>query len=143
MKSRPGWLLYGGAVLAVLGALVAGMYTLGSPKEERARRIDERRVADLQGITAATDLFWSRNSELPASMEELTAEPGVSISTADPLTAEAYGYQSLDSIRYGVCATFEGKSEEMSLKPSEDLWAHGPGRQCFQLKAEEVTRKER
>ena len=111
--------------------------------EERARRIDDRRVTDLQGIAAAIDLYWTRHTSLPASLTELTGEPGVTISTTDPVSRETYGYQPLDSVRYEVCASFERESEEILRRPTEDLWAHGAGRQCFQLEREEITRNER
>jgi len=143
MKISPGSLFIGAAVVAVVVATVAGLSVLGSPAEERARRIDDRRVAELQGIKAATDLYWTRHSGLPASLVDLTAEPGVTISTADPASSEAYGYQPLGSIRYEVCASFERESGEISRDPAKDLWIHGSGRQCFRLKAEDITRDER
>jgi hypothetical protein len=143
MKLSPGSVLLGSAMAAVLAAVVAGLFVLGSPTEERGRRIDDRRVEDLQGIRAATDLYWTRHSQLPASLDDLTAEPGVTIRTSDPASSQAYAYQPLDSIRYEVCATFELESREIARDPQKDLWAHGSGRQCFQLDAEEITRDER
>ena len=110
--------------------------------EERARRLDNRRVTDLRGITAATDLYWTRHSELPASLVGLSAEPGVQISTADPESSETYGYQLLDSVQYELCASFDLESEEIVRDPEKNLWAHGPGQQCFQLEAEEIERNE-
>jgi hypothetical protein len=121
---------------------VAGLFVLGSPSEERARRLDRRRVADLQAIAAATDLYWTRHSRLPASLDELNAEPGVKISTGDPAASESYGYQPLDSIRYELCASFERETEATSRGTARNLWAHGSGRQCFQLEAEEIERNE-
>jgi hypothetical protein len=143
MKPFPEALLPAVAITAVLASLLAGLFVLGSPQDERARRVDNRRVSDLQGIMAAADLYWTRHSQLPASLAELTAEPGVSISTADPESSEPYDYQPLDSAQYELCAGFERESGDMAMKPSEDLWAHGPGRQCFQFEAEEIVRTER
>ena len=142
MKLSPGSVLLGAAVLAVITAVGTGLFVLGSPMEERARRADDRRVADLQGIVAATDLYWTRHSQLPASLDALTAEPGVTISTGDPASSEVYGYQPLDSAHYALCASFERESGEIARDPQTDLWAHGPGRQCFQLEADEITREE-
>jgi hypothetical protein len=142
MKPSPGSVLVWAAVTVVIAAVVAGLFVLGSPMEERARRLDHRRVADLQGIAAATDLYWTRHSQLPASLDDLTAEPGVRISTRDPVSSEGFGYQPVDSAHYELCATFEGESGEIARDPETDLWAHGPGRQCFQLEAKEITREE-
>ena len=140
MKLTPGTVLFGAAAAMVLSAVAAGLFILGSPTEERARRIDRRRVTDLQGIVAAADLYWTRHSRLPASLDDLTAEPGVKISTGDPASSEIYGYQVLDSASYEVCANFERESGETSRDPEKNLWAHGSGRQCFRLEAEEITR---
>ena len=92
---------------------------------------------------AATDLYWTRHSQLPASLDDLTAEPGVSISTGDPESLEAYGYQPLDSANYEVCASFEQESGEIARDRERDLWAHGSGRQCFRLEADEIKLNER
>ncbi len=143
MKFPTGSVLLGASVTTVITAVVAGLFVLGSPMDERARRVDDRRVADLQGIVASTDLYWTRHSRLPASLDELNAEPGVTISTSDPASSEIYGYQPLDSAHYEVCANFERESGETSRDPARaarNLWAHGSGRQCFQLEAEEITR---
>lgn len=141
MKLSPGSVLLGAAAAAVTAAIVAGLFVLGSPMEERARRIDRRRVADLQGIMAATDLFWTRYARLPTSLDDLTAEPGVTINIADPTSFEIYGYQPVDSAHYEVCASFELESGEISRDPERDLWAHGAGRQCFQLEAKDITQE--
>ena len=143
MKLSPGSALLGAAVTVVIAAVVAGLFALGSPAEERVRRIDDRRIADLQGIMAATDLYWTRHSQLPPSLDDLTADPGVSISTGDPESLEAYGYQPLDSANYEVCASFEQESGELVRDREKDLWAHGSGRQCFRLEADEIKLNER
>jgi hypothetical protein len=143
MKLSADSMLMGASVTVVVGSLLAGLYMLGSPQDERSRRVDSRRVVDLQGITAATDLYWTRHSELPASMDELTGEPGVDISIVDPVTSEMYAYQPVDSIGYELCATFELPSDQMSRDPRKDLFAHGTGRQCFQLEARNVIPDER
>lgn len=140
MKLSLGSVLLGASVATVITAVVAGLFFLGSPMEERARRLDSRRVSDLQGIRAATDLYWTRHSRLPGSLEELTAEPGVRISTRDPESADIYDYQPVDSIHYEVCAIFEQESGETSRNPERNLFAHGSGRQCFPLEAEEIRR---
>lgn len=139
MKPSTGSVFVAGALVVVIVAVVAGLLALGSPADERARRIDHRRVTDLQGIMAAANLYWTRHDRLPSSLDDLIAEPGVTISVTDPSGSEPYGFQPLDSLRYEVCATFEGESDQISGDPTRDLWAHGSGRQCFQLEAEDIT----
>ena len=138
MKLSSRSVLLGVSVVVVAASVVAGLLALGSPAEERARRLDSRRVSDLQAIMAATDLYWTRHTRVPQSLDALTSEAGVRINTRDPASAESYGYQPLDSARYQVCATFERESGEMALDPERDLWAHGPGHQCFQLEAKTI-----
>jgi hypothetical protein len=142
MRPSAGPVLLGAAVTAVVAAVVAGLFVLGSPSAERARRVDARRVGHLQAIAAATDLYWTRHSQLPTSLDELDAEPGVNINRRDPASGEFYGYQPLDSIGYELCAGFETESEQTSGYPARNLWAHGSGRQCFRLEAKEVKRSD-
>jgi hypothetical protein len=130
-------------VVVITAAVVAGLFTLGSPSEERERRLDQRRVRDLAGIKAATDLYWTRHTRVPESLDALTAEPGVRISTRDPESSLAYDYQRVDSLHYEVCASFAAASEEAARDPERSLWAHGAGRQCFRLEADEIDPGER
>ena len=165
MNVSPRSIALGASVAAVVAAVGVGLVLLGSPAEERERRIDDRRVADLHGITAATDIYWTRYGRLPASLDDLAAEPGLRISTSDPTSSETYGYRTLDDGRYEVCATFFADSGAPTTSSSivqrscqgchgpgspvaarvddpvaahrelRDLWAHGSGRQCFRMQA--------
>jgi hypothetical protein len=143
MKLSTGSVLLGVATTAVIAAVVGGLFLIGSPAEERARRLDSRRVTDLQRIRAATDLYWTRHSRLPASLDELSGEPGVRITTRDPESGETYRYETMDSARYEVCASFERPSDPVARNREMDLWAHDAGPQCFRLDAEEIAGAER
>ena len=158
-------IVLGASGTAVVAAVVVGLVLLGNPAQERERRIDDRRAADLHAVAAATDLYWARYGRLPASLDDLAAEPGLRISTRDPTSSEMYGYRALEDGRYEVCATFAAESagptgstpilqrscqachapgsplaarvddpagERVGLR---DLWAHGSGRQCFEMRA--------
>lgn len=150
---------------AVVAAVAVGLVLLGNPARERERRIDDRRAADLHGIAAAADLYRTRHGRLPASLDELAAEPGLTINTRDPTSSETYGYRVLDDGRYEVCATFAVESggptgstpilqrscqgchapgSPLATRVDDpaaarlglrDLWAHGSGRQCFEMPA--------
>ena len=136
--------LIGLAVVVVVIAIVAGLMVLPPPSEERVRRLDERRVEDLRGIARAMDLYWTRHGRLPASIADLSGEPGVNVSTRDPGTGQDYELRLLDEPTYELCASFErttaesgepaGRAEDVS----EDFWSHGVGRRCFRLDAQEV-----
>ena len=165
MNLSPRSIVLGASGTAVVAAVVVGVVLLGNPAQERERRIDDRRAADLHAIAAATDLYWARHGRLPASLDDLAAEPGLRISTRDPTSSEMYGYRVLDDGGYEVCATFAEESggptgstpilertcqgchapgspfatrvddETAARVGLRDLWAHGPGRQCFEMRA--------
>ncbi len=106
--------LWGVAAAVVVAAVAAGLFVLGPPSQERARRFDDRRVTDLHAIAAATDVYWTRHARLPESLEELASEPGVRIATGDPASSLPYGYRALDDAGYELCAYFERESVEFS-----------------------------
>jgi len=165
MNLSPRTIMLGASGAAVVAAVVVGLVFLGNPAQERERRIDDRRAGDLHGIAAAASLYWARHGRLPASLDDLVAEPGLSVNTRDPTTSEMYGYRVLDDGRYEVCATFAAESGGPSGSTSiverscqschapgsplatriddpeaahlglRDLWAHGSGRQCFEMSA--------
>ena len=119
---------------AVIAAVVAGIYVLGSPSEERARRLDERRVQDLSGIAQAVDLYWTRESRFPGSLDQLQADTGAGITVSDPSTGAPYDYRQLEDGKYELCASFEGDSRD-SNRLDNGFWTHRAGRQCFQREA--------
>ena len=78
-------------VFAIVGAALAGgFYLIGPPAEARARRLDGRRETDLQRLRLAADLYWTRNSRLPASLDELAKAAGTNIYSRDPANGESY-----------------------------------------------------
>ena len=163
MNLSPRSIVLGASGATVVAAVALGLVLLGPPAQERERRIDDRRVGDLHGIAAATGLYWTRHGRLPASLDDLAAEPGLRISTRDPTSSEMYGYRALDDGRYEVCATFatdsggptrgssiiqrscqgcHGPGSPVATRVDDpvaahlglrDLWAHGSGRQCFRM----------
>lgn len=126
-------LLAGILVVVVVTVVGAGVAMLGPPSEERARRLDDRRVSDLRRIALAVHLFNMRHQRLPVSVEELSGEPGVSLDAGDPATKERYPYRVIDFRSYEVCASFDHGSGEAR---AAGFWSHGSGRQCFTLNAE-------
>jgi hypothetical protein len=124
--------------VAVTAAVLAGIYMLGSPSEERARRLDDRRVQDLADIGRAVDLYWTRSSRLPSSLEELRTETGANVTLADPATNAPYEFRPTGDDRYELCAAFEGASADSDKGDAAGFWSHRAGRQCFQRDVETV-----
>ncbi|HEX2466172.1 MAG TPA: hypothetical protein VHR17_16235 [Thermoanaerobaculia bacterium] len=127
------------AAVAVIGAVVAGLIVLGPPREQRARRLDDRRLDDLREIAGAVDLHWTRDGRLVASLEEVKMELRPS-SDRDPETGEPYVYEPLGADRYRLCATFSGATPTEAYRPRSEFWTHGAGRHCFELEAKKIER---
>ncbi len=129
MKGR-----FAGAVAAasVLTAVILGLYLAGPPEVQREKKLDARRIADLQAIASASDSYYTRYGELPDSLAILQKEPGSRLFLSDPLTGEPYRYTRLAAGSYRICASF---ARESGPGESGTVWAHRSGRCCFQLKA--------
>jgi hypothetical protein len=117
-------------VLLVVLAVTWGVILIGSPGEERTRRLDARRVEDLQGISRAVEVYHARHQSTPASLEELSSEPGLSTIPRDPVTGQPYAYRRFNANSYELCGTFDRETGDTR---AATLWSHGVGAQCFTL----------
>jgi hypothetical protein len=132
-----GTILRAAAVSIVAAAVIGGLMLVGPPAAERARRIDARRVDDLSAISRAVDVYHERQRRMPAALGDLAATSGPTVATTDPSSGLPYEYRVLEGNRYEICATFSDASEQRRYT---DFWAHGAGRQCFQLEVRAATR---
>ena len=123
-------ILVGVLVIAVALVVITGIMIIGSPSEERTRRMDSRRVDHLQRISSAINVYYRRHQQVPASLEELAKEPGLGSVERDPVTNEPYSYRVFNAMSYELCAAFD---RETSDGRRADFWAHGAGRQCFAI----------
>jgi hypothetical protein len=130
-----GTLFAGTAAAAAILAITGGLLAIGSPAEARLERLDQRRVQDLTRVSAAVDLYWTRQGRLPGSLREL---PPTTAAAVDPATGEAYAYRVIDDATYEVCATFVRASAEP--RSGQRFWTHDAARQCFALRPEKVGR---
>ena len=121
--------LAGVLIVVVAAAVTTGIVIIGSPGEERTRRLDTRRVSDLRQISQSVEVYHTRQQRVPASLDELSQEPGLAIGARDPVTGQPYGYRNIDSGSYELCAIFDRETTEVR----SDFWSHGSGMQCFTL----------
>jgi len=136
MKRGWGILIGASAACLVLGAVIAGIVLLESPKEARLRRFDERRVEDLRVLAFAVDAYWSREGRLPDSLSDLAEAQGVSEGLVDPETGEAYEYRALGERAFELCAVFAREARTSSRDVLlRSRWDHDEGRTCFQRQA--------
>ncbi len=77
MKPSLGQTIVAAGMTVVVVSIIAGVMLVGSPVEGRLQRLDSARIRDLRGIMVAIDSFWIRHERLPASLEDLMADPRV------------------------------------------------------------------
>jgi type II secretory pathway pseudopilin PulG len=119
--------LIGITFVVVAVAVIVGIVMIGPPAEERARRLDERRLNQLQGLAGIVDSYRASKGHLPTSLEAIASESGTRIAMSDPVTGVPYGYR-VTGEGYELCATFDRAS---SQRYPGDLWMHGAGFRCF------------
>jgi hypothetical protein len=130
-----------GGILAVTLVVViaAALVLLGSPEDERALRLDAQRVRDLERLSLATDLYWSRHGTLPPSLDDLEREVRGSAGVRDPDNSSAYEYRALDGRMFELCARFDTAGQQGVEALVEDrFWSHQAGRQCFRREPKRV-----
>jgi hypothetical protein len=130
----------------ILIAIIAGFFIIGTPKEQRAMRMDEQRVYDLQSIQNSTLDYWIRKDVLPETLATLQDPFSGYVAPVDPLTGESYEYTVKGDLEFEMCAVFQtdnpaGMNPNGGVYPravynvysdsSFDIWTHGVGRTCF------------
>jgi hypothetical protein len=118
------------SITAVVAAVAAGLWSIGSPSEQRLRRLDERRVADLTQLSQAVYWHQDQRHALPAGAAELVDGRRLSRLPLDPSTEEPYEYRVTGELKFEVCAVFDRASPSEDAK---DFWYHDVGRRCFEF----------
>jgi uncharacterized protein DUF5671 len=135
--AAPSWLArVAGA--AILGTLIGGLALVGSPRQERMRKLDAERVGDLTRISWAIRGYYQEHRALPDSLGVITGLPSSEgIRAEDPVRGEPYGYRIVDSTTYELVADFEtadSTAEPMGEPaPEPRFWRHGAGRRTYTL----------
>jgi hypothetical protein len=113
---------------------------LGSPAEQRARRLDQARLDDLRSLANGIDNEWGQKRALPRTLDELPA--GFVQRTKDPATGVPYEYSARGENRYQLCATFDRDNTKDVERPwagldhvTATIWNHSAGRYCYELQA--------
>jgi len=126
-----------GVISVVSVAVLASFFVVGSPSEQKNRRLDDRRVSDLQYIQSEIVSFWQGKDRLPDELSELEDDLRGVVVPTDPETGEGYVYNILGDESFELCATFstdsEGRTSEAFYYPyGSGNWDHGTGRVCFE-----------
>ena len=123
-------LVVAGVVLAAVGF---GFLLTGSPRDERARRLDQARVTDLEALRDAIATDYERTGAFPASLEELARRSPLPLRMTDPVGGRTYGYEVIDGKGFRLCAVFDFATTDDDARGTLQAWAHRAGRQCFRF----------
>lgn len=124
-------------IIVVVVAVAGGFFFIGSPREERARRFDERRVNDLQTLQSEIINYWRLKNVLPQNLDALKDDIRGFRSPQDPETGAAYHYAIKSPSSFELCVLFNRASGEnnigapKSIEPYGKNWEHAAGRVCF------------
>lgn len=138
-----------------LTLVVFSFQTVGSPQKQRAYRLDERRVNDLQSLQWSIISYWQNKKALPKALTDLN-DPLANFNVPrDPefQAGKAYTYKVTGDLSFELCATFSQKSPEGYLENSggafspqfkravseplyvsnstNESWQHELGEYCF------------
>jgi hypothetical protein len=130
-----------GACALAVATLVWGVAVVGSPGTERTRKLDERRVQELQAIESSLDRLClgphdvreegpphALVTPLPANLAVLAvAATDRRPSIVDPGSGAPYEYKVTGPSSFELCATFDRARNE----DDGPRWNHPAGQHCF------------
>ncbi|MDQ5883265.1 MAG: hypothetical protein QG654_178 [Patescibacteria group bacterium] len=144
----------------VLAAIVWSFSVIGSPKDQRTWRLDERRVQDLQSVQWQVISYWQQKEKIPEDIKDLSNPLSGYMIPVDPEFDKGfvYEYRKLEDMKFELCATFSADmpqgwveysngggvipmySGERDVAVSSmpypgvggDSWVHTAGRKCFE-----------
>lgn len=126
----------------VIASIIIGFFIIGTPFEQRNRRMDDQRIMDLQTIQSQVVDYWSRKEQLPERLDLLQDNISGFAVPKDQDTQMSYEYNVLEELKFELCADFATSSEgpknrgveQMSASPFgsfQQNWDHEAGRVCF------------
>lgn len=141
-KSKTPKMLAWVVAIVVLASIVGGFFIVGTPSEQRERRLDEQRISNLQVLQSQIVNFWMQKEKIPQDLTELEDSISGFVVPKDPESGLSYEYIILSPLSFGLCATFKTSGQNTGSLPgevkpmmSDDLfrqnWAHEAGRVCF------------
>jgi len=129
--------------VVVLASIIWGFFIVGTPWQQRARKMDEQRVNDLQTLQYQIIDYWNRKNSLPAGLALLQDNiSGFSI-PQDPETKFDYEYKVVENLKFELCANFKTSDKDFPARGKDTMyntpygafqqnWEHETGRICFE-----------
>lgn len=128
MKLTATTLFTGVSAIVVAVCVAVGLYVAGPPSEVRAHRLDAERIAALDNISTAVNLYQDQQGALPDTLDAAFKQRAFApAETKDPETGAPFEYQKTGDATYQLCARFEMASGEGEAV----RWRHGAGHACF------------
>ena len=149
-QKKPEYARYVNWAVAVLVVFTigAGFLIIGTPQSQRAYRLDQQRVSDLQQIQSEVISYWQAKQTLPATLDQLNDPSRYVVVPIDPAIGASYVYRTTGSMSFTICATFAAPSTSVQETGTnvyngrmipvpagkmgvQDTWNHGTGEGCF------------
>jgi hypothetical protein len=95
-----------GALVLIL--IILSFMVIGTPGQQRVWRLDDKRVADLQGIQWQIINYWQQKEKLPEKIEDLSNPLSGFMMPMDPEVEKGkkYEYKKTGDLTFELCATF-------------------------------------
>jgi len=132
----------------VLISIVLGFVVIGSPADQRAYRLDNQRISDLQGIQWQIVNYWQQKGVMPENFEDFNDSLKNTNLPVDPETGEDYTYNRKSNLSFDLCAEFRRDSAHMTpisysmmgpryeaydmMMLEGENWQHPAGMHCFE-----------
>jgi len=148
------------APVCIIASIVWSFGIIGSPSEQRAWRMDERRIQDLQSLQWQVISYWQQKESLPTDIKKLSNSMSGFSLPVDPEFTKGlmYEYEIIKDTTFSLCATFsanmpqgwqeyaneggitpmfsENRDMAVSSYPimggTNESWDHDSGRTCFE-----------
>ncbi len=148
------------AIVIVCAGVIYSFTVIGTPGHQRALRLDQKRMEDLQNIQSQVITYWQQKEKLSETLEGML-DPlnNWQVIPKDPefQKGQNYEYKKIGDMEFELCAVFSkpipsgwqenggsypmsmydiAVSKEMSARPGysgaqNQNWDHEAGRTCF------------
>jgi len=132
ISSKNAKMLAGTSSTFLLLILALGFLLAGSPTHQRAVRLDEQRIMDLQNIEYEVGNYWREKNTLPTKLTDLERDLYYFSPPVDPETKASYDYKVSGALSFKLCATFSADYQNVpNTNLPKDQWTHTAGYTCF------------
>jgi hypothetical protein len=145
------------STILFFGLIIWSFTVMGSPKDQRAWRMDEKRVGDLQNIQSQIINYWQQKEKIPEKLSDLSNPISGFSLPVDPEFEKGniYEYIVKENLTFELCANFTKEMQkgwqennyggavplykeasDIAVSPYpgggiNESWNHKEGRNCF------------